>query len=703
MLGFASYDGDEASIRTGSNRSVKDHRIQCQKCVKSISMPKLTIKTLGGIKVSHQGCEFRPTTKKALALLIYLALSPGGSYSREHLAGLLWGRSAEEQARASLRQTLSSLRKSLGGQSDLLFTNAEDVQIKRELLDIDAIRFSQLARSNDHQDQILAIEIYEGEFLQGFSLKADEFEEWQGYHRQQYNEIAIQLLARMIEHSLMLKEYETGVRYAQRLLSLDPVQEQAHRALIELYIKLDRREDSLRQFEECTQLLKKELGVSPGPETTALYQSILAGESSGKAKPVATEELSTGSTFSPLQSKKPSIAVLPFDNLSADPSQQYLSDAITEDLVSNLAHDRWFDVIAKTATQQFRDNKTGVIDIAQAVGARYLLDGSLRKSGNQIRISVALIDGSDARQIWSQRYDSADTDIFELQDQIAVSIAAAVIPELNTAEQQSAKRKHPQNLDTWSCCHKAFWHLYTFDLDQLEQAQSMFEQAIVYDPSYSQPHAGLAYSQMMHVWYDSSKKHLLDSANQNARQAIQLDNRDSYAHFVLGRVLSMQSQYNDAVLEFEAAIELNPSFGRAYFGLASVWVYSGHYAKAVAPIDTAIRLSPADPHLWTFYNIKARSLTGLGHYEEAELWARKAVRQPSATFWCDLALVSALGYLEREDEARLALQNLHRKKPGYSCEQYARDDFVLSRDAHKLVVEGLRKAGLPERDSEKAE
>ena len=411
---------------------------------------------------------------------------------------------------------------------------------------------------------------------------------------------------------------------------------------------------------------------------------------------VPAEKLNIGSDSIFSQTKKPSIAVLPFDNLSGDPSQQYLSDAITEDLISNLAHDLWFDVIAKTATQQFRDNKTGTINIAQAVGARYLVDGSLRKSGNQIRISVALIDGSDARQIWSQRYDSAGTDIFELQDQIAVSIAAAVIPELNTAEQQSAKRKHPQNLDTWSCCHKAFWHLYTFELAELEQAQSMFEQAIEYDPSYSQPHAGLAYSQMMYLWYDSSKKHLLDSANHNARQAIQLDNRDSYAHFVLGRVLSMQNKYNDAILELETAIELNPSFGRAYFGLASVWVYSGHYSKGLEPIDTAIRLSPADPHLWTFYNIKARVLTGLGQYEDAEYWARKAVRQPSATFWCDLALISALGYLERKDEARLAIQELHIKKPGYSCEQYTRDDFVLSPDEHALVVEGLRKAGLPE-------
>jgi tetratricopeptide (TPR) repeat protein len=200
---------------------------------------------------------------------------------------------------------------------------------------------------------------------------------------------------------------------------------------------------------------------------------------------------------------------------------------------------------------------------------------------------------------------------------------------------------------------------------------------------------------MMTAWYDSSKKSLLETAHDNARRAIQLDYRDSWAHFALGRILSMQGQYDAAALELETAIELNPSFGRAYFGLASVAVYSAKYAQALAPIDTAIRLSPADPQLWTFYNIKSRALLGLGRYEDAEHWGRKAVRQPSATFWSDLALVSALGYLGRKDEARLALQELYRKKPGYSLEQYVRDDFVLTPAARDIVVEGLRRAGLP--------
>jgi TolB-like protein/Flp pilus assembly protein TadD len=410
------------------------------------------------------------------------------------------------------------------------------------------------------------------------------------------------------------------------------------------------------------------------------------------AKPAATPSV-PGSRVG-----KPSIAVLPFDNLSGDPSQQYLADAIGEDLVSNLAHDLWFDVIARTSTQKFRDDKAGITDIAAELGVRYIVDGSLRKAGDRIRVSVMLIDGSDGRQIWDQRFDRIVNDLFELQDEITVSIAGAVIPEVNTAEQRSAMRKHPQNLDAWSSCHKAFAHLYTFEIPQLEMAHSLFKQAIEHDPSYSQPYAGLAYSQMMTVWYDSSKKDLLDTANENARRAVQLDNRDSWAHFALGRILSMQHLYEEAMRELERAIELNPSFGRAYFGLASVAAYSANYTQALESIDTAIRLSPADPHLWTFYNIKSRALVGLGQFEDAEYWARKAVRLPSATFWSDLALVSALGYLGREDEARLAIEELYRKKPGYSLEEYARDDFVLAPEAHQVAVEGLRRAGLPERD-----
>ena len=665
-------------------------------------MPNLIIKTLGGACFSCADSELRPATRKAAALLVYLALSPRGTRSREHLAELLWGRSAEEQARASLRQTLSSLRKTLGEQADLIETTAEAISLRCEGLEIDVQRFRTLANSSDQPDIEQAAELYDGEFLQGFSVKEARFEEWLSIVRQQYHELALQVTLRLVQQYTMLQEYDRALRYAQSLIALDPLQEQTHLRLMELYLRLGRREQAMRQFDECERMLKHELNVAPGAEIRALHTSIMKQELTaanslfGQAQsgPQADHSASESATIS-LPPNKPGIAVLPFDNLSDDPSQQQFVDAITEDIVSNLAHDLWFNVIARTSTQQFRDRKSGITEISAALDAQYIVDGSLRKSGERIRISVVLIDGADGKQIWSQRYDRVVADLFELQDQIAISIAAAVIPELNSAEQQSAIRKHPQSLDAWSCCHKAFWHLYKFELPELELAQSLFEQAIEHDPSYSQPYAGLAYSQMMYVWYDSSKRKLLDCAGANARLAIQLNNRDSFAHFALGRVLSMQAQYAAAIRELESAIELNPSFGRAYFGLASVMVYSGRYSEAVEPIDTAIRLSPDDPHLWTFYNIKARSLVGLGQYQEAVEWGRKAVQQPSSTFWSDVALISALGYLGQSQEARLAIADLHRSKPGYSCEQYHRDDFVLTEEAHELVVEGLRRAGLP--------
>jgi DNA-binding SARP family transcriptional activator/TolB-like protein/Tfp pilus assembly protein PilF len=665
----------------------------------------VTVKTLGGVTFHRDKVEFRPPTRKAAALLVYLGLSPRGSRSREHLADVLWGRSADEQARASLRQTLSSLRKALGDGADLLEPGSDEVGIRRDRLEIDALEFESLANSVNHTDHERAAEIYQGSFLDGFSLKEEGFEDWLAFTRQQYGELAVQLFRRLAEHYRMLQDYETALRYARRLLTLDPLQEQTHRLLMELLARLGRREQALLQYDECERLLQKELGVAPADETRKLYASIRSGVALESEHPSgefidSARSPDSSSCVTAMRTGKPGIAVLPFDNLSGDPALQYLVDAIGEDLVSNLAHDRWFDVIARTSTQKYRDNKSGIADIAAELGARYIVDGSLRKAGDLIRVSVVLIDASDGRQIWDQRCDRVADDLFQLQDEITLCIAGAVIPEVDIAEQRSAMRRHPQNLDAWSACHKAFAHLYTFELPQLELAQSLFQQAIEHDPSYSQPYAGLAYSQMMTAWYDSSKQALLDIARQNARRAILLDNRDSWAHFALGRILSMQGQFDEATLELETAIELNPSFGRAHFGLASVAVYSANYAQALEPIDTAIRLSPADPQLWTFYNIKSRALVGLGQYQEAEFWARKAVRQPSATFWADLALLSALGYRGHKDEARLALQELYRKKPQYSIEQYTRDDFVLTAAARDMVVEGIRRAGLPQRSGE---
>ena len=684
-----------ASFRGRRQHGVKDRPRERKKCVKSGSMPDISLSTLGELRISSADGELALPTRKARALLVYLALSPGGSHTREHLAGMLWGRSAEPQARASLRQTLSSLRKALADFGDLLSGDAERVVLDVECIDLDLRRFEALAGGDDPADLALAAQIYRGDFLEGFGLPDEAFEEWLGFQRRHYRELATRVLTRLTDYHASRGEADVGLAHAQRLLAFDPLQERVHQRLMELYDRLGRREHALRQFRECKALLESELQVVPSADLSALYESIKAGATS-RAADTTADSRSAEASGQERRSGKPAIAVLPFDNLSGDPAQQFLADAITEDLVSNLAHDLWFDVIARTSTLQFRDDKSGIGDIAERLGVRYLVDGSLRRADDRVRISVVLIDARDARQIWSRQYDQVVSDLFEMQEQIAISIAAAVIPELGVAEQRSAMRQHPASLDAWSCCHRAFAHLYTFELDELRLAQELFARASELDPDYSQPLAGLAYSQMMYVWYDSSKKSLLDDALRNARRAVRLDNRDSFAYFALGRVLSMQLRYDEAIMELETAIDLNPSFGRAYFGLASVMVYAARFADALEPIDTAIRLSPADPHLWTFYNIKSRALGGLGRLEEAAYWARQALRQPSATFWSDLALITALGHLGRMEEAREAIRGLQRKRPGYTCTQYSIDDFMLARESHEYTLEGLRRAGLPE-------
>ena len=657
-------------------------------------MQKISLSALGEFRISTADGELPVQTRKARALFVYLAMSPGGSHTREHLAGMLWGRSAEPQARASLRQTLSSLRKLLADYGNFLSADAERATLDLQQVDIDLNRFTRLAQSDDAGELEQAMQLYRGDFLQGFGLPEEAFEEWLLFQRGHHRELAMQALTRLIDQYTERGEYVAALEQARRLLTFDALQEGIHQRLMQIYDRLGRREHALRQYRECKALLETELQVSPSTELTRLYESIKSGHAAGKADNGSGFEQAAPTMQQ--RSGKPGIAVLPFDNLSGDPAQQFLADAIAEDLVSNLAHDLWFDVIARTSTQQFRDDKSGVAEIAKKLGVGYLVDGSLRRAGDRVRISVVLIDARDARQIWSRQYDEVVDDLFDLQEQIAISIAAAVIPELGVAEQRSALRQHPGSLDAWSCCHRAFAHLYTFELDQLRLAQEMFSRAIELDPSYSQPYAGLAYSQMMYGWYDSTKKSLLEEARRNARHAIRLDNRDSFAHFALGRVLSMHLDYDEAILEFETAIDLNPSFGRAYFGLASVMVYAARYGDSLEPIDKAIRLSPADPHLWTFYNIKSRALAGLGRYDEAVRWARQALRQPNATFWSDLALISPLGYLGETEAASEAIRALLKKKPGYTCAQYEADDFMLIREAHEFIAEGLRRAGLPE-------
>jgi TolB-like protein/Flp pilus assembly protein TadD len=393
----------------------------------------------------------------------------------------------------------------------------------------------------------------------------------------------------------------------------------------------------------------------------------------------------------------PSVAVLPFVNVTGESEHEYFAYGLTEDVIRLLGRNRWLRVLSRHATAAYRGRALDVREIAAALRVRYVVHGSVRKLGEQVRIAAELVSAGDARQLWSEAYEFELPEIFDVQESMARQIAAVVEPELASVEQEIASRKPPASLDAWDCYQRGFWHLWGFTKPGFDEAEAMFRRAIEIEPGLARAHAGLAYVQLLNSFYRGpvERPHLIGEAMQAAKTAVALDNRDTLSRCMLGRVYCLQQRYDDAGEELEEAIAINPSFAQAHFALAFTLVWMGRCDEAVALIDTACALSPRDPNIWIFHHTRALAHFWMGELDSAEVFARQASRHPNATPWPFATLASVLGHLGRLDEAAETVAELAARRPGYT-EACARDDlfFCADRGFIERYVEGLRRAGV---------
>jgi TolB-like protein len=668
-------------------------------------MTDLNVTTLGGIAFVRDGDEFRPPTRKAAALLVYLALSPRGSRSREHLADALWGRSADEQSRASLRQTLSILRKTLGERADLLQPGPDAVGIDRARIEIDALEFETLARSPGQADLERAAEIYQGPFLEGFSLKEEGFEEWLAFTREQYRELALQLFVRLVEHYRMLREYETSLRYALRLLALDPLREQTHRLLMELFARLGRREQALLQYGECVRLLEADLGIEPAAETQALYASIKAGIAPGDDadaddRPDAARQAedSSAAPVSRTEAGRPVIVVLPFDNLSGDPAQDYFSAGITEDIITELSRFRSLSVIAHSSSMSLKQQGVDLPDMVGRLGAGYVLEGSVRRSSDKVRVTAQLIAAASGEHVWANRYDREIVDIFQLQDEVTRMIVATVGGRLED---------HGTSFRDLGCCDWSIYDLilraqalhYRILKPSNEEARAILASVRERDPDNARVHSLLGAVLLLDytMSWAGSPDETLELALQHGRKAIRLDPLDSLAHARLGETLIHFHKFGESKRHFDKALELNPNDSAARALSSLYWVATGDTGRALQELETVRRIDPYE-RIWIPW-FRGEALFMAGRYAEA-IDSLEEVTEPIN----DLRLTLSACYVHCDDletarqllrlyliEAKGEMPNF----PGPDLDDwidYARAAAGYQDDKHhRLLIEALRR------------
>ncbi len=396
------------------------------------------------------------------------------------------------------------------------------------------------------------------------------------------------------------------------------------------------------------------------------------------------------------QEAAPSIAVLPFENLSQEVEQQYFADGLAEDIITRLSRLRWLFVSARNSSFTFRGKPLDVREIGRALGVRYVLNGSIRRSGQRLRIGAQLSDASTGRQVWAERYDVELADFFSLQDEIAGSVIGAIEPQLYAAEHQRLQSRRPESLDAWGYVMKAMPYVWTWlSAKEMAIAQDLLARALEIRPDYPRAMSFLAWTRSAAFqlgWTDEQAA--IAEARMMAQKAIQNDPDDPWPHFAAGYVHMVSRGFDKAVAELTEAIDLNPSFAFAHMILGCAYGYGGMPEDGLHHLALATRLSPRDFTRSANYSTCGLCCFVAGRFDEAADWERRAVElyPDFGTAWRTFA--AAAGMAGRREEAARALKEARRLQPTLSAEWVERFHPIVKASDRAMYIQGLRAAGL---------
>jgi adenylate cyclase len=394
-------------------------------------------------------------------------------------------------------------------------------------------------------------------------------------------------------------------------------------------------------------------------------------------------------------SEKPSIAALPFAFLGDGQPQRLLVDGMTEDLIVALSRIHWLLVIPCSSTVTYKSRRVNVRLVGREMGVRYVLKGSVRRVGDRIRVCVELSDATTGNVLSAHRYDRELSDIFQLQEVLAETIAAEVEFNLLAAERERAFCRPSEDLDAWGLYQRGVYHMYRFTSDDSRSARRLFHLAAAADSRFASPFGALAYLKFLDfvLGFTDAPRQTIAEAVEAGRAAIERDESDPMAHFGMGRALSLAGKLDSAMNELEIAIDLKPNFAPAYLGVGGALSLAGRHREAIGALDVAIRLSPHDPMLWTMEHMRAFCHIELEEFDQAVEDARLASRHSNTSAWSYVTLASALSNLDRGDEAREVRDALFERWPDFSMSRFAR---AVPFDAAVASIwrGGLTRAGL---------
>jgi TolB-like protein len=638
----------------------------------------LQLRLFGGVELrANSVSQTPPLGRKVRALLAYLALSPDLPCPREKLMALLWSDRAEEQARASLRQALTELRHALGEPSPLR-TEQDSVSLDSAGIVVDAVELARLAKAGKLNE---AAALYRGPLLDGHGVRDGAFEDWLSVERTRLHNLAVDVLHRLTA-SL---SGDAAIETAQRLLQLEPAREETHRLLMQLYAGAGQRSQALRQYQLCRDALHRELQAKPDAETERLYRQI-----QDEVPPAPAATAATPARSQPPDGK-PSIAILPFENLSGDPEQQYFSRGITADIITELSRFHEIRVTASNSSFALQDKNVALRDKAAQLGVEYMVEGSVRKAGNRVRVTAQLIDAETMNHAWAEKYDRDLADVFELQDEIARRIATTVAGRVKVARTERMHRKPTESLSAYDNYLRALEHLGGYSA--LAPAEPFLQKAVELDPRFALAHAHLSPVNVVKYFYDGDKSHL-DDAEAWGRKAVELDDTEGMCHVAVAHPLIFQNRLYDAGPFMERALALN-SNNTFILMFHALWLnYMGRSSEALVAMDAAHRRDPFA--LDWFWDVLGMTQTGAGLFVEALASFKRMKQIPP---WGHAYMAICHVGLDQLPEARAAATKYVTRDAVGTVADFLESDPYSDPAVIARFRAALLAAGVPERKS----
>lgn len=660
------------------------------------------IRMLGGMEIkSSAGEALRLPTRKTSLLLAALVLAAGKGVRRQTLCNAFWADRDEAQARSSLRQALAAIRRATSEQESgiLIEGDGETVALEAHLEHVDIQVFDGLIEKGEPPDLAKAADCYQGDILAGIAVP-EPLDQWFSPYQRSYRHKALLLVERLSRlTSPEMKAVESGCQaLAERLLSTDPAAEEAHRALIRLHRQHGRMNAALRQFQLCKAALQRELGAQPEEET----RELIAGQRQVVSAAEPGRPVSAASSVAAMASPRelPSIAVLPFENLTSEPDQAYFADGVVNDIINGLSRYRGLlFVIARSSTFTYKGRAVDVRQVGRELDVRYVLDGNVQRSGDRLRIGGQLIDATTAVQIWSGRFEGDVADIFALQDRVAESVVGALVPQVREAEINRARRAPTESIDSHLAYMQAMGVFNAWSRDGIEKALQLCYRAIELDANYATPY-GLALNclYLRHsIGWATDPVHELAEARRLTERVHEIGRDNFFALASAGLVLAgMLGEHERGAALIDQSLVLNPNASAtlAQSGFVRVWL--GEPELAIQQLQRAIRNSPVDMLMFLMHTGMALAHFVACRDEEAYAWAEKALqRNPIAAPALRLAAASA-ALLGRLPDATKYLSLLRQLDPELRVSSLGERVPLRRAQDRQRLAEGLRKAGLPE-------